>query len=173
MADDAALVDVSGNFPPTSPEEVKIPTLDVGTIASSEQAEPTKPITARSPAQTPRVLLSKFPPEIASVLAIFDVDGSGSIDSSELAAVARRMRDDSQTIKNYRWLAVVGVIVLIIVSAANFAVSLAAISYSKDSRVVNSSMRALDGSVVQVGAGMCDAGFVDSTPFVRAPITDC
>lgn len=115
-------------------------------ISASEQGD----TTSKGASATTSVPLALFPREIAAVLSVFDVDGSGTIDASELAVAARRMHEDAQTIKHYRILAVVGAILFVLLSAANFAVSLGATSLLKDNHVTGSQMRALDGTVVQV-----------------------
>ena len=93
--------------------------------------------------------LSIFPPEVRELLNVFDADGSGSIDPSELAAAAKRARDDQKMLTRYRWLAVVGVVLFVILSAMQFGVSLAAVSLAKESHVTGATMTTLGGSVVQ------------------------
>ena len=90
-----------------------------------------------------------FPPEVRELLAVFDADGSGTIDPSELAAAAKRSRDDQNTLTRFRWLAVVGVVLFVILSAMQFGVSLAAVSLAKESHVNGATMTTLNGAVVQ------------------------
>ena len=93
--------------------------------------------------------LSIFPPDIAAQLAVFDADGSGSIDPSELAAAAKRAHEDQKTLTRFRWLAVIGVVLFVILSAMQFGVSLAAVSLAKESHVSGATMTTLNGDVVR------------------------
>ena len=93
--------------------------------------------------------LSIFPPEVQELLNVFDADGSGTIDPSELAVAARRARDDQKTLTRFRWLAVVGVVLFVILSAMQFGVSLAAVSLAKESHVSGTTMTTLNGDVVR------------------------
>ncbi len=102
---------------------------------------------------TPSFELKALPRDLATALASFDLDKSGSIEATELLEAAHLYRRAKEQASLFKKLAIGFAIALIIVLGLNMGLTAAAIELSRDTRVSDSgTMQTTSGETVQVAS---------------------